>query len=184
MITHSEALHARTRCLPHLQRNAVPYDFVRHAQPRHVTKVAYCCLHNNLNRSLPFTCHGNQFYATTTDGHTHSRQNAMWTTIAERIGDELYAACGQDDVSQVQTLTSTTSHAAHFWCFVLTAAVDHGATNVVAYCIEKGVDMAYIDEVLQHVVCNKNSEPVYRQMIDFKTVDVNYNIDRSGVVLG
>jgi len=101
--------------------------------------------------------------------------------IAEQISPKLYTACEQDNVPQVQALTSNNSSPS-FWHGVLLAAVIEKSTDVAAYCLAQGVTVD--DFILRNVVGSNKSEPVYRYFVQNKAVDVNRYVDRGGAVLG
>lgn len=100
--------------------------------------------------------------------------------IYKALGPALFVACQEDNVPQVESITS--NNKTSDWTHVLVAAGREGATNVAAYAMARG-GMA-TGSALEAIVTSSGSEPVYRQLIETKTVDVNYVFELYGEMLG
>lgn len=117
-------------------------------------------------------------------------------TLIDQLGVDLYEACRQDDVAQVQALASPAKRAkpqdsVHAicaaidkWAKVLVAAVYQGATSVACHCMEHPDSMGLIDTVLRFVIFTDGADTVYRFLVESGYVDVNFHLDRTGTVLG
>lgn len=101
-------------------------------------------------------------------------------TLGEELGTALFSACAQDNVVQVKKMTINNDHPE--WSKLLCAAASGGATKVAAYCMEQGAKID--DDVLNWIICNQRSTPVYRFFVESGAVDVNRYIEWQGDMLG
>lgn len=100
-------------------------------------------------------------------------------TLTGKLDPDLITACRQNDLPGVKRLTQAHTSS---WTDVLTAAASAGSTDVAAYCLEQGATAN--DFVLGTIISSRQSEPVYRLLVETGAVDVNFVVDRRGLMLG
>lgn len=100
--------------------------------------------------------------------------------IRQSLGSELCAACENNNVAQVQKITS--SNVGSNWSYILVAAGREGASDVAAYALEQGAKVEGSE--LEAIITSRNFEPVYRLLVKSGAVDVEYVFEYHGQMLG
>ena len=104
----------------------------------------------------------------------------MQSPWARQFQGELRAACQQDDVNAIKDLT--THNPPQNWSSILAFAATASAIHVATYCLQHGATVG--QEVLNYVISSDRSEPIYRYFVDSGYVDVDYDIEWRGTMLG
>jgi hypothetical protein len=76
--------------------------------------------------------------------------SGIMVMIAEQLGPQLYAACSQNNISQVQMFTSSMN--TEQWSAAVLATASAKATDVTAYCMDNVAKMGLTDTVLRPYV--------------------------------
>lgn len=67
---------------------------------------------------------------------------------------------------------------------ILVTAVYEGARSVAHHCMEHPNRNDILDTVLRFVIFTEGADAAYRFLVEFDYVDVNFQLDRTGMVLG
>lgn len=106
----------------------------------------------------------------------------MLQMLIDRLGSDLYTACIQNNVAQVKAMVA--NQESTDWAAAVVAAASREANDVVAYCLSDQSSGRIIYDALWWIIYDEALDPAYRFMVECKFVDVNYEIDRTGSVLG
>ena len=103
--------------------------------------------------------------------------------MAESLGPELYAACKQNDVAQVQALTTNLD--ASKWSNAVLTAASEKSIDVVRYGMENTPSpLRTTNEILFLVLYHPALEPAYRFLVESKLVKTEHYHDTYGHLLG
>jgi hypothetical protein len=106
------------------------------------------------------------------------------TIVAEQLGPELYMACTQNNVAQVQALTSNANSTAWSMASAAIVAASEDAEDVVSYCFRDPNRPAIKDCALRWIMAYEALDPAYRLLVERNFVDVNHVLEMTGTVLG
>lgn len=104
----------------------------------------------------------------------------MAQRLLDQLGPDLYSACIQNDVAQVENLTS--SIRSPNWFAAIVTVASNQAADVAGFCLRgEGQISGIKDHTLWWVLADGSLVPAYRFLVEWKFLDVNHVVAKSGL---
>lgn len=108
----------------------------------------------------------------------------IMTRLSEWLGPELFSACRQNDVMQVEALTSTSMESSK-WSAAMLAAASEKSAEVAKFCMKNTRNkLNTLDSVGKWVLGNQGLEEAYQFLVDSNLVDPEHRLEHTGQLLG
>ena len=107
---------------------------------------------------------------------------SLMARFTEMLGPKLYMACTRNYIAEVELLTSNSNSTN--WSAAAVVAAFEKAGDVVSYCFRDRNGPSIKDSALWYFVEYDALDPAYHFLVESNFIDVNYEMERTGSVLG